>query len=182
MVGSTSTGYKGCASASNAPETTGSGNNDGYEGSPGNACALDGALATDTNSGTRTSTSCTSSRKDRHRFWGYSFGMPASITSVQGITVQLAASIDSTVGTNRICVELSWNGGTGWTTPQAVDLTSTSITSYTLGGATNLWGQPSWTRSQLGTSTFRIRITDVSDDNTRDFRLDYVGAQVSYTP
>ena len=181
LVGSSrSTGYRGCASTS--AETSGSGDNDGYEGNPNRACSFDGAVATDANSGTGTSTSCTSARKDRHRFWGYSFGMPGSVTSIDGITVQLAAGIDSTTGTNRLCVQLSPDGGTTWTTARTVNLASTAITRYTLGGDTDLWGHDPWTLSQLGPSTFRVRITDVSSSNNRDFRLDYLGVQVTYTP
>jgi hypothetical protein len=108
--------------------------------------------------------------------------MPASVTSVDGITVHVTARIDATSGTNRICAQLSGDSGVTWTTAQAVSITSVSLATYTLGGATDLWGQASWTPAQLGSSTFRIRITDVSDNNSRDFRLDYVGVQVNYTP
>jgi hypothetical protein len=181
LVGaSTSTGYRGCAN--NAAETSGSGDNNGYQTNPGNACALDGAVATDTNSGTGTSLLCTDAGKDRHRFWGYAFGLPGSVTSINGITVQLAARVDSLVGTPMVCVQLSSDSGTTWSTAQTVTLTATGITTYTLGGATNLWGQASWTPTQLGTSTFRIRLTDVASNNSRDFGLDFVGVQVSYTP
>jgi len=176
----TSTGYKGCASTQ--AETTSSGDNNGYETSPGNACALDGAVATDLNSGTGTSTSCASTAKDRHRFWGYAFGLPGSVASIDGITVRLAASVDSLLAAPKVCVQLSWNSGTTWTTAQTVSLTATGITTYTLGGATNLWGHTPWSTAQLGASTFRIRITDVSSNTARDFGLDYLGVQVSYTP
>jgi hypothetical protein len=175
-----STGYKGCAN--NQAETSGSGDNNGYETTPGNACAMDGAVAVDLNSGTGTSTSCTSANKDRHRFWGYTFGMPASVASVNGITVRLDARMDSTTGTNMMCVQLSWDSGATWTTAQTANITSTTIATYILGGAADVWGHAPWTLSQLGSSTFRVRITDVSNNNSRDFRLDYVGVQVHYTP
>lgn len=181
LVGSsTSTGYLGCAN--NAAQTTGSGDNNGYQTSPGNACALDGAVATDTDSGNGTSSSCASTAKDRHRFWGYAFGLPGSVTSINGIAVRLAASVDSTAGTPKVCVQVSWNSGTSWSTAQTVSLTAAGITTYTLGGATDLWGHTPWTLAQLGASTFRLRITDVSSDITRDFSLDYLGVEVSYTP
>lgn len=176
----TSTGYKGCAN--NQAETTGSGDNNGYETTPGNACAPDGAVAVDLNSGTNTSTACDSTGKDRHRFWGYTFGMPASVTSVNGITVRLDARMDSTTGTNMMCVQLSWDGGATWTTAQTVNITSTTIATYTLGGAADVWGHAPWALSELGSSTFRVRITNVSNNNNRDFRLDYLGVQVHYTP
>jgi hypothetical protein len=108
--------------------------------------------------------------------------LPGSVTSIDGITVRLAASVDSTAGAPMVCVQLSWNSGTNWSTAQTVSLTATGITTYTLGGATNLWGHAPWTLLQLGPSTFRVRITDVSSDITRDFGLDYLGVQVNYTP
>lgn len=176
----TSTGYQGCAN--NQAETSGSGDNNGYQTNPGNACALDGAVAVDTNSGTNTNTACANTGKDRHRFWGYTFGMPSSVTSVDGITVRLDARMDSTTGTNRMCVQLSWDSGATWTTVKTVNITSTTIATYTLGGAADVWGHVPWTLSELGSSTFRVRITDVSSNSYRDFRLDYVGVQVTYTP
>ena len=183
LVGaSTSTGYKGCASGSNAAETTGSGDDNGYQTRPGNACALDGAVATDKNSGSDTTTACNSAGKDRHRFWGYTLGLPASVTSINGITVRLAADVDSLTGSPLVCVELSWDSGGHWTPAQTVSLTSTGITTYTLGGPTDLWGHTPWTVGQLGTSTFRIRVTDVAASTSRDFGLDYLGVQVNYTP
>jgi hypothetical protein len=180
IAAATSTGYLGCQN--NAAETNNAGDNNGYQSGAGNACALDGSVATDTNSGNGTNASCSSNQKDRHRFWGYSFGLPASVTSIDGITLRMAAGIDATTGTNSTCVQLSWNSGATWTAARSVNITGTGITTYTLGGPADLWGQPSWSLAQLGTSTFRIRITNVSDNNSRDFRLDYLGVQVNYTP
>ena len=181
VVGSsTSTGSKGCAS--NAPETAGSGDNNGYQTNPGNACALDGAVATDKNSGTNAGGSCSGTGADRHRFWGYAFGLPASVSSVDGITIQLTESVDSLVGAPTVCIQLSWDSGTTWTTAQTVTLTATGLTSYTLGGPADLWGHTPWSPAQLGGSTFRVRVTDVTGNTKRDFGLDYLGVQVQYTP
>ena len=76
----TSTGLKGCAN--NLADT--GGDNNGYNTNPGNACAQDGLFASDGNSGTNASTLCSNTGKDRHRFWGYAFGMPASVTLGRG--------------------------------------------------------------------------------------------------
>ena len=83
-VGSVPTGYKNCTS--NAADT--GGDNDGYQTNPGNACALDNTRARDINSGTTASLVCTDPGQDRHRYWGYAFGLPGSISAVQGIQVQ----------------------------------------------------------------------------------------------
>src|SRR3990170_2247532 len=72
----TGTGFKDCTSQ--AAETS-AGDNNGYEVSPGNACADDNAEASDEDSGTNPATSCTNSNKDKHLFWGYAFGLPGSV-------------------------------------------------------------------------------------------------------
>ncbi len=175
-AGSTSTGYKNCAST--LADTGGDGN--GYESLPGNACVQDGSLATDASSGTNTSTSCTDAGKDRHRFWGYGFGLPATVTSVDGITVQLRAALNAITGTTVMCAQLSWDGGTSWTATKSITPTTT-LTTFTLGSTSDTWGR-TWTAPELGSTQFRIRVIDASSVSTRSFKLDWVGAQVSYTP
>lgn len=179
LVSAGSTGYKGCVS--NAPETISAGDNNGYEGTPANACALDGALATDANSGTSVTASCTNSGKDKHRFWGYAFGLPGAVTSIDGIAVQLRTAINVTGGTNLVCVQLSWDGGAAWTAAQSI-LPTTTLTTFTLGSAADKWGRTLWAPAELGAGVFRVRIIDASSQTTKTFSLDYVGVQVSYTP
>ena len=180
VVGPRSTSLKDCTL--NAAETTGSGDNNGYETNPASGCIRDGLYATDANSGTNTGVSCTSTRKDRHRFWGYTVGLPGTVTSVNGILVQLVAGLNAYTGTNNICVQLSWDSGTTWTTAKQVTLTSAALTAYQLGGIADTWGHTGWTPAQLGASTLRVRITDVSSVATRSFYLDQVAVAVNYTP
>ena len=52
--------------AANGALRRSAGDNNGYATSPSSAYANDGLFAVDTNSGTSTSTSCTSTRKDKH--------------------------------------------------------------------------------------------------------------------
>ena len=173
----TSTGFKGCA---NNLRDTG-GDNNGYQTNPGNACAQDGLLASDGNSGTSTSTLCSNTGKDRHLFWGYAFGMPASVGSVDGITVRARMGTSSAAGVYGICVELSWDGGGTWTTARQVIFGTMAQTTYTIGGAADTWGR-SWDAPSLDTSKFRVRITDVSSNTSRRFDLDYLGVSVNFTP
>jgi hypothetical protein len=136
---STSTGAKPCLPASNAADTVGLG--DGYEGTPTNACAADAAVATDTNTGAAgRSTSCTNTANDRHRFWGYAFGLPGTVTSVDGITVRADVGMNNNGGTSVLCIELSWDGGTNWTTAKSFTLSGTAVATYTLGAANDAWG------------------------------------------
>lgn len=176
-IGSTSTGYKTCTT--NAADTGSDG--DGYELNAANGCVQDGSVATDASSGTSSSTSCADAGKDRHRFAGYAFGMPGTVTSIDGITVQLRADLNNNGGTTVMCVQLSWDGGTSWTATKSISPTN-SMTTFTLGGATDLWGHTPWTLAQLDPTQFRVRVIDASSMSNKDFSLDGLSVQVSYTP
>jgi hypothetical protein len=175
-VGSIASGFKDCASQL---FDTG-GDNNGYEVTPANACALNGSTARDINTGTTSSLSCTDAGQDRHRFWGYAFGLPGSISSVNGISVQPTVKVNNNGGTSLICVQLSWDGGTSWTAAQSVGVTNGLVT-YTLGSATDTWGH-TWTLAQLNPANFRVRLIDIASMSGKDFDLDAVRVQVSYTP
>ena len=176
-IGPQSTGYKDCAS--NLAETGGDG--DGYETSPGNGCVQDGLLATDANSGSSTSNQCLDAGKDRHRFWGYAFSLPATVSSIDGITISARMGTNSTGGTYGACVQLSWDGGTTWTTHQPITFSTNAMTTYTWGGATDTWGR-TWTPGQLDTGSFRVRLIDAATVTNKTFSLDWIGASVNYTP
>lgn len=162
----------------NAPVTSGSGDNNGFQTNPANAYADGGGVAVDTDSGTGTQTSCTSNRKDRHIYRDYNISIPAGAT-ITGITVRLDAFADSTSGNPRMCVQLSWDGGVSWTNAQTTATLTTSEATYLLGGATNTWGR-TWNASELSNANFRVRITNVASNTARDFSLDWVAVQVNY--
>jgi hypothetical protein len=178
------TAYAACVS--NAADITGAGDNNGYEGSIANACNDNSVFATDTSSGTSTTASCGSgatpdTTKDRHRFYGFVTGLPASVTSINGIRVRADLALNNTTGTTNLCAQLSWDGGTTWTSIQSQAITTAAETTYTFGGTANLWGR-TWTLAQLNTTNFRVRIIDASTLATKVFRLDYVALSVTYTP
>jgi hypothetical protein len=172
------TGFRG--PSTQAAVTSGSGDNNGYQTNPANAFADDGLYAVDTNSGTGTSTSCTSTQKDRHRFYNYGFNIPAG-AAIQGIEVRLNSRVDSTSGSPRICVELSWNGGATWTAAKTSATLSTSETTYLLGGVTDTWGR-TWASGDFSDANFRVRLTSVASSTSRDFSLDWVAVRVRYSP
>jgi len=176
-VATASTGFRDCSAQ--AADSGGDGN--GYQGNPAYACAVDGLVATDVNSGSGTSTLCTATTKDRHRFSAFGLGVPATAAAVLGITIDVNLGIDRVSGTNRVCAQLSWDGGSSWTTTQSVTITSTALTEYTLGGPALLWGRV-WTPTELSDANFRVRLINVSSNNARDFFLDAVEVQVNYTP
>jgi hypothetical protein len=164
--------------SANAPVTSGSGDNNGYELNPASAFTNDGLFAVDTNGGTNKNTSCTSNRKDRHIFYNYGFSIPGGAT-IRGIEVRLDGRADSTSGSPRFCVEISWNGGASWTAAKTTSTLTTSEATYLLGGAADTWGR-TWASGDF--TNFRVRITNVASNTSRDFSLDWVAAQVTYTP
>jgi len=102
--------------------------------------------------------------------------------AIQGIEVQLRASADkSSPGAPQICVQLSSDGGITWTTAKSTATLTTANTTYTLGAPTDLWGG-TWTSASLSNTNFRVRVIDVSSNNTRDFFLDYIAVNVTYQP
>jgi len=174
LAGASNTGLR--SPTANAADSGGDGN--GFERNPANAQGDDSAVAVDTDSGTAADMSCTSTARDKHRFFNYGITVPAGAT-VQGIEVRLDARADSTSGSPRMCVELSWDGGVSWTAPQVTATLSTSMSSKTLGGAANTWGR-AWTASDLSDARFRIRITNVANSTARDFTLDWAAVRVTY--
>ncbi len=156
--------------------TTGDGN--GFELNPGNAFANDNLFAMDVDSGTTTSTSCSDTGKDRHKFLNYNMALPAGVT-VQGIEVRLDALADSVVGAPKMCVTVSWDGGTTWSAWKNTTTLSTTKATYILGAPSDNWGHI-WTTAEV--SNIQIRIADVSSDNTRDFSFDWAAVNVTYNP
>ncbi len=174
----TSTGFR--SPTAQAAETSGAGDNNGFQTNPANSFADDGAYAVDTDSGNGTSTSCTSTQKDKHRFYNYGFSLPGG-ASVQGIEVRFNGRVDSTSGTPRVCVQLSWDGGTTWTAAKTTGTLATAEASYTVGGAADTWGR-TWSAAELGNSTLRVRLIPIASQTARDFSLDWVGVRVRYLP
>jgi hypothetical protein len=156
------------------------GDNNGFQTNPGNAHANDGLFAVDTNSGSNSNTSCTNNGKDKHRYYNYNFSIPGGAT-IQGIEVRLDARVDSTAGAPKMCVQLSWNGGTSWTTAKSTTTLSTAEQSFTLGSATDTWGR-AWTTAELSNANFRVRIINVASNTSRDFSLDWAAVNVYYQP
>jgi hypothetical protein len=172
------TGFLNCTA--NAAVTTNSGDNNGYEGSPGNACADDALTATDANSGTSTSTLCTNTGKDRHLFYNYGASVPAGAT-INGIEVRLDAWASSATSSPFICAELSWDGGTTWTATKTTATLTTSQVTYILGTSSDTWGR-TWSSGDFSNANFRLRLTDVASSTARTFDLDYAAVQITYTP
>lgn len=164
--------------SANAAETSNAGDNNGFQGSPTSAYSSNGSYATDTNSGSGTGTSCTGTDKDKHRFYNYDFSIPSGAT-INGIEISLTGRADSNSNSPMFCVQLSWDGGTTWTTAKSTSTLSTTNTSYTLGGSADTWGR-TWSDTNFSNANFRVRVINVSSSTSRDFSLDWVGAKIHY--
>jgi hypothetical protein len=164
--------------SANAAVTVNAGDNNGFETTPANAYANDGLFAVDTNSGTGTGTSCTGTGKDKHVYFNYGINLPAGAT-ISGIQVRLDAKADSTAGAPKMCVQLSWDGGTTWTAAKSTATLTTTEATYILGGAADTWGR-AWTVNNLSDVNFRVRIINVASNTNRDFSLDWAAVQITY--
>lgn len=162
----------------NTAVTASSGDNNGFQTSAANAQLNDGLYAVDTNSGSGTSTSCTATTKDRHVFRDYNVSVPVGAT-ITGIEVRLEARVDSTTGSPRMCVQLSWDGGISWTTAKVTGTMATAEARYIVGGAADTWGR-TWASGDFSNTNLRVRITNVASNTSRDFSLDWVAVQVRY--
>jgi hypothetical protein len=166
------------APTANAPVLLLAGDGNGFQTTPTNAYALDGAFAVDANSGTGTGTSCTATGKDKHDFFNYNLSPPSGV-AIRGIEVLLNIKVDSTSNGPKACVQLSWDAGLTWTAAQSTATLSTTTTAYTLGGTTNTWGR-TWTVGNFSNTAFRVRIINVAASTARTFSLDSVAVRVTY--
>lgn len=179
-----STAYASCTS--NAADTSGAGDNNGYQTSPTRVCVDDASTATDGSSGTGGTQSCGTgstpdATKDRHRFWGNAFGLPGSVSSIDGIRVRADLGMNNTTGTTNLCIQLSWNGGSTWTAIKSVAVSGTAQATYTFGSTSDTWGR-AWAASEFSTSNFRVRVIDASTYASKNFLLDYLAVSVTYRP
>ncbi|HEX5838302.1 MAG TPA: PQQ-binding-like beta-propeller repeat protein [Anaerolineales bacterium] len=161
-------------------QASGAGDNNGYQADPANAYANDSAVATDSDSGTNKSTSCTDNGKDKHHYYNYDLNLPAAAV-IRGIQVRLDARADGTAGSPKICVQLSWDGGLTWTTPKSTTTLGTTEAIYSLGSTSDTWGR-TWSPGNFSNASFRLRVIDVAGHPHRDFFLDYVAVNVTYQP
>jgi uncharacterized repeat protein (TIGR01451 family) len=158
------------------------GDGDGFERDPTNAYADGGGFAENRDNGASTwgSTYYT----EQHRYYNYGSSIPAGAT-IQGIEVRLDWWLDDAGGAgddHEIRVDLSWDGGSSWTTPLKTDTSEpTSEATVVLGGTADLWGR-TWSDDEFSNADFRVRVHCYSTQiNERDFFLDWVAVRVTYS-
>lgn len=179
VPGSGATAWSTCASGTSAAESAW-GDTNGYETNPGNACSDGSGFALDTSTGTASrSGSCTNTANDAHRFRDFSLGVPLTALSISGIEVRVDMGLNNNGGASSICLQLSWDGGTSWTTAASQTITGAAEATYYFGGTASAWGR-TWSAAELTNANFRVRVIDASTQNNKDYRLDYLAVRVSY--
>lgn len=101
--------------------------------------------------------------------------------TIVGIEVEIHAWAQNSSSNNYIDCQLSWNNGSNWTSVKRVPTSgalATSETPYTLGGSADTWGR-SWSRSEITTSNFRLKVTGYYDSGSY-IRIDFIRWRVHY--
>ena len=144
------TGYRGFS----AQAATTGGDNNGFELNPTYASG-DGPLYASNIDGPG----------DRHLFYNYGLAPPSGST-IEGIRVRLDWWLDAVDGDNSMSVELSWDGGTNWTSAKTDTVESTTEHTGIVGGAGDTWGRI-WTVAELANANFRVRLTCTCSGSAR---------------
>lgn len=77
----------------------------------------------------------------------------------------------------QIRVDVSWDGGTSWSSRQVTTLTGSEATYwYDVTSAT------SWTPAKLSDANFRVRVDAYTQGTAGEVRLDWIPVEVNYTP
>jgi hypothetical protein len=127
------------------------------------------ANAYDQVDGTYTTTN-TSTTND---FSAFANGVPSS-DAIGGIAVKL--EISGTTAAGDIGVELSWNGGSNYTTSGKTTGTLTTTDSVVvLGSSSDLWGR-SWSPAELSDENFRVHLT--GNPSSNEIRVDGIQVKV----
>jgi hypothetical protein len=100
--------------------------------------------------------------------------------TIEGIAVRVDWFVNETGAGSEVQVELSWDGGTHWTSAKTDTSASTDEdNTVTLGGSDQLWGRD-WDPDELTNASFQVKVTFDSDE-TRTFSLDWIPVTVYYT-
>ena len=117
-----------------------------------------GALAYDGVDGTYATTAAATN----HSYTNHGFGIPTNNT-ISGIVVKLELSGNTAAGS--VDVQLSWDGGTSWTSTKNTGTLTTADAVRTLGSPSDLWGR-AWSSAEFGNANFAVRVVGSPSSNT----------------
>jgi hypothetical protein len=100
---------------------------------------------------------------------------------IQGIAVRVDWFLDAVGTSGQIKVELSWDGGTTWSTAKTnADRSTDADHTVTLGGSSDDWGR-NWDTDELTNANFWLKIkAETSAGDSRDFSFDWIPVTVYY--
>ncbi|OGY60217.1 MAG: hypothetical protein A3F24_00570 [Candidatus Colwellbacteria bacterium RIFCSPHIGHO2_12_FULL_44_17] len=99
---------------------------------------------------------------------------------VQGILVKNEAKVSGDGGSRaEYTIELSWDGGTSWTTAKRAFIYTTADLTQLYGGA-DAWSH-TFIAGELTNSNFKVRVSNDFASGFEDASIDYVSVQVFYS-
>jgi Putative Flp pilus-assembly TadE/G-like len=124
---------------------------------------------------------------------GFTIALNSSVQNIDGVTIQAEMSRSGSGNqTNcQVAFDLSWNGGTTWTTGSGTGVkTSTALPTVdayqTFGSSTDKWGRSSWSASDFTTANnFAVRARAIKPStavcaNAINLRIDHIRVLVTY--
>lgn len=81
------------------------------------------------------------------------------------------------INDEQIRVDVSWDGGTNWSSKQTTDLSGTETTYWY-----DVTGNTSWTPEKLANEQLQVRVDAYTVGDTGEVRLDWIPVEVTYTP
>ncbi|MCU0678065.1 MAG: hypothetical protein MUF19_00555 [Candidatus Pacebacteria bacterium] len=129
---------------------------------------INGAFAYDGIDGTY----ATTSTANNHNFTNHGFGIPGGNT-IGGIEVKLELS--GTTPAGSVDVQLSWDGGSSWTSSKNSGTLTTADAVRTLGSPSDLWGR-AWTPAEFSNPNFAVRLAGSPSSNI--IRVDAIQVRI----
>jgi hypothetical protein len=122
--------------------------------------------------------------------WTTKFGVRSSGGAAMPRVTQVSVAVNYTfLPQPTVCqlgMDLSWNAGTTWTTPEKIQALTGAEATYSFGGATDDWSSThTWAGSEFSNTNFRARVHAINPgagcDATAIEHLDALRLKVFYT-
>lgn len=111
----------------------------------------------------------------------FGFGVPTDAT-IDGIEIQAEFSANSgPTNVATLQLSISGNGGSSYTTTKSNSVTGTTDTTITYGGATDLWGEASFSEYATQDGNFYVKIEGKANLSFIICRLDLLQVKIYYT-
>ena len=110
----------------------------------------------------------------------FGFGIPTNAV-IDGI--EIAAEFGADLGAGTVVtlqLSISGNGGSSYTATKSDTVTGTTDTTRTYGGATDLWGETSFSEYGTQDGNFYVKLEGKTDNAFRTCRLDHLQVKIYY--